>query len=74
MKVKENEEAIRFEEIRLEILDLVEEALKLLPRTSMDYERAKAYWYAHIKSAVGHENYLTYSTTMSSTYKSLIEI
>ncbi len=47
----------RFEEIICMIGELVEEAIELLPKgESHIYDRAKSYWYAHIKTALDDDH------------------
>lgn len=59
------EQIDRLDEIRDEIFELIEEAMDLVS----DDERsaAQGYWSAHIKSALGSDEYRTYSTTMRDT-------
>ena len=52
----QNAEAIeRLTEIKEQMLELLEEAKDLLPE-GMTKERAKCYWYAHIKTAILKEH------------------
>ncbi|MCX7737448.1 MAG: hypothetical protein N2319_12150 [Candidatus Kapabacteria bacterium] len=52
----QNAEAIdRLTEIKEQMLELLEEAKDLLPE-GMTKERAKCYWYAHIKTALLKEH------------------
>lgn len=52
----QNAEAIdRLTEIKEQMLELLEEAKDLLPE-GMIKERAKCYWYAHIKTAILKEH------------------
>lgn len=52
----QNAEAIeRLTEIKEQMLELLEEAKDLLPE-GMPKERAKCYWYAHIKTAILKEH------------------
>lgn len=53
--VKESESdfnAVRFREIMDEMSELLDEALELIPRASISYDRAHSYWYAHIQGAI----------------------
>ena len=50
-----SEEQERFEEIIYEIGELVEEAISLLPDSRI-VDRAKSYWYAHIKTALSDDH------------------
>jgi len=53
---KINAEAIeRLREIKHEIGELIDEAMKLL-RDTPEYDRAKGYWFAHIRCALDHEH------------------
>ena len=67
-------DALRFEDIMLEIEDLALEALKIA-RTApgMTGERAKRYWFGHIISAIGaNQEYAGGSaTTMQNTLEEL---
>lgn len=52
----QNAEAIeRLTEIKEQMLELLEEAKDLIPE-GMTKERAKCYWYAHIKTAILKEH------------------
>ncbi len=52
----QNAESIeRLTEIKEQMLELLEEAKDLLPE-GMTKERAKCYWYAHIKTAILKEH------------------
>jgi hypothetical protein len=52
----QNAETIeRLNEIKEQMLELLEEAKDLLPE-GMTKERAKSYWYAHIKTAILKEH------------------
>lgn len=52
----QNAKAIeRLTEIKEQMLELLEEARDLLPE-GMTKERAKCYWYAHIKTAILKEH------------------
>ena len=44
----------RLDEIKSEMLELLDEAMQIVKRDldSIGYERAKSYWYAHIKMAL----------------------
>lgn len=48
--------AVDLEDIAAQILDLVDEAERLI-RPTGEYERAKAYWLAHIRSAVDSDQF-----------------
>ena len=50
------EDVRRFEEIRDEIKELVYEARGMLPRNSIEYERAKSYWIPHILMALDSDH------------------
>lgn len=67
-----SEAAGRLEEIRDEMLELIREAEKLVGGTD-EYERARGYWLAHIKSALGSDNYPTHATTMQDSINALAE-
>lgn len=76
--IKENSEIDpddidRLEEILNEIKDLVEESQGLIPRDSIVYKRATAYWIPHILGALDKDNeYLCRSMiTMSDSIKEL---
>lgn len=45
-----SEVAFRLEELRDNILDAISEAIRIIPE-GITKERAKCYWYAHIKTA-----------------------
>lgn len=69
------ETAAKLEDLRDQMLMLVEEATQLLRHTDvpeLTYERARQYWIGHIKSALGDDNYPTYSPTMQSTIDELM--
>lgn len=51
-----SEDQERFEEIIGEIGELVEEAISLLPDSRIVVDRAKSYWYAHIKTALDDDH------------------
>lgn len=57
------EKAEQLEEIRDQMLELLQEARGVMMGTS-DYSNADAYWLAHLETALGTERYRTYSTTM----------
>ena len=67
--------AIRLQEIKEQMLELLDEAKSILP-DGMARERAKAYWYAHIKTALLKEHeYLGGSlVTMDDTIAELEEV
>jgi hypothetical protein len=52
----DEDDLARFEEIREEIGDLVDEAFKLIPKGIVK-DRAKDYWYGQIFSALGSNGY-----------------
>ncbi len=64
----------RLNELKEQMLELLEEAKDLIPE-GMAKERAKCYWYAHIKTALLKEHeYLGGSlVTMEDTINELIE-
>lgn len=70
--------AERLEEIREEMMELCREALRLTrveSHHSMVYERARSYWYGHIMSALGSEEYPKgHATTMESSVRELYAI
>lgn len=57
----------RLVEIREEIDELIHEAADLVrSEFRSDYANADSYWIPHIKSALGSDNYPTYSPTFQS--------
>ena len=46
----------RMEHILYEIRELVNEALTMIPEDTLEYERAKTYWYAQIVSALDDDH------------------
>lgn len=69
-----NKKAERLQEIREHMLELLEEAKNIIPE-GMAKERAKCYWYAHIKTAILKEHeYLGGSMiTMEETIEEILE-
>lgn len=62
--------AAELQEIREQIMELCQQALRLVPRSS--YESARAYWYGHIMSACGSDEYHSGSaTSMADTIREL---
>ena len=60
------------EELAQEIDSMVEEAYQIVRRIDNHLASgAKSYWYGHIKSAVGSDDYPTYATTMQTTINDL---
>ena len=60
----------RLVEIRQEMMDLIEEASNLVRQADKhEYERAKAYWIAHIECALEKIN--PYDKTMEDTIRAL---
>lgn len=62
--------------IRNEMWDLLREAEQSLRRVrnqGMTFARAEAYWLSAIKTALGSDEYRTYSTTMLDTIRELTE-
>lgn len=58
----------RLKEIQSEMLDLIEEASRLVRQADkQEYERAKGYWIGNIKMSLGDQDYLTHSPTMQNT-------
>ncbi len=70
-----SEDRERFEEIIYDIGDLVEEAISLLSDSRM-IDRAKSYWYAHIKTALNddHEFVGRSMCNMQDTLEELIDL
>lgn len=69
-----HEIAMRLDEIKDEIIELMHECEGMLRRTGMTWRRAEAYWYGHILSAVGDERYPSGSaTSMQETIEELEE-
>lgn len=67
--------SIRMSEIADEIANLANEALELLPRNTVQYQRARSYWYGHIMSAVGDSQYDSgHQINMQTSIKDLEEI
>ena len=64
--------AQQLEDLRLEMLQMVNEAARLV-RGTPEEASAKAYWVAHLMETLGSEEYRTYSPTMRSTVKALEE-
>jgi len=52
-----NDASARLHEISEEIQELAREALHLVQQNGGHYERARSYWYGHIMSAAGSEEY-----------------
>lgn len=71
---KTKEKAERLQEIKEQMLELLDEAKELIPE-GMTKERAKCYWYAHIKTAILKEHeYLGGSmVTMEETIEEILE-
>ena len=64
----------RLIEIREEMQELIQEASGLMRADFRnEFRSADSYWIPHIKSALGCDNYPTYSPTMESTLNSLEE-
>jgi len=66
--------ARELEETREQMLELIEQAGRILRRAvpAMIYNRAHSYWLAHIKVALGSDEYdARYDTTISTTIKEL---
>lgn len=63
--------AYELEEIKDQIIQLVDEAVQMIPRGAgeggMARDRAEAYWYGHILQACGDERYPSGSTSIQST-------
>lgn len=72
--MNKKEKAERLQEIREQMLELLEEAKNIIPE-GMAKERAKCYWYAHIKTAILKEHeYLGGSmVTMEETIEEIFE-
>lgn len=68
------EKSERLQEIKEQMHELLEEAKDLIPE-GMTKERAKCYWYAHIKTAILKEHeYLGGSmVTMEETIEEILE-
>ena len=64
----------RLMELREDMDDAIREASDIIRQEfNGEYASANSYWIAHIKSALGDENYPTYSPTMSSTLNRIEE-
>jgi len=68
------EDVERLEDIRAEMMDLLDEAKNIIRQSGNKsvYERAKAYWIGHIDSGLGGGDYVdTYDYTFEKTIKEL---
>ncbi|MCA1806862.1 MAG: hypothetical protein LC687_03220 [Actinobacteria bacterium] len=64
----------RLMELREDMDDAIREASDIIRQEfNSEYASANSYWIAHIKSALGDENYPTYSPTMTSTLVNIEE-
>lgn len=72
--MNKKEKAKKLQEISEQMLELLEEAKNIIPE-GMAKERAKCYWYAHIKTAILKEHeYLGGSmVTMEETIEEILE-
>lgn len=71
LKKKANPEVVeRLGEIREEVIDLMDEARRLIRGTNEE-GRFKGYVYGHVLSAMGHESYPEHSPTLERIMQSL---
>ena len=71
LKKKSNPEVIeRLGEIRDEVIELMDEARRLIRGTNEE-ARFKGYVYGHVLSSMGHESYPEHSPTLESIMQSL---
>jgi hypothetical protein len=63
LKKKSNMDIGRLEEIRDEVIELMDEARRLIRGTDEE-GRFKGYVYGHVLSAMGHESYPEHSPTL----------
>lgn len=53
LKESSQDNVYQLEEIAAQIDELVDQAMSLLPKDSLVYDRAKSYWYPHMKQSIG---------------------